>query len=87
MPKVDVSAITINCGLGVCLHQCVMHFLGHNCLNNLIHVYYIAPKILSVIKLHVFTSRDENSVGPDQVGSLLIWISSALKKKINPGSA
>ena len=32
-------------------------------------------------KLHVFTNRDENSVGPDQVGSWLIWICSVLKKK------
>ena len=40
--------------------------------------------ILSVIKLHVFTSRDENSVDPDQVGSWLIWICSVLKKKDKP---
>ena len=39
------------------------------------------PQILSAFKLHVFTSRDENSVGPDQVGSWLIWIYSLLKKK------
>ena len=38
-------------------------------------------KFLSVIKLHIFTSRDESSVGPDQVGSWLIWIYSVLKKK------
>ena len=56
-----------------------MHFLGHNCLNN-IPVYYISPKFLSVIKLHVFTNRDENSVDPDQVGSWMIWICSVLKK-------
>ena len=31
--------------------------------------------------MHVFTSRDENSVDPDQVGSWLIWICSVLKKK------
>ena len=43
MPKVDVSAIAINCGLGVCMHKCVMHFSGNNCLNNLI--YYISPKL------------------------------------------
>ena len=50
-------------------------------MNNYIHVYYISPKFLSVIKLHVITSRDENSVDPDQVGSCLIWICSVLKKK------
>ena len=37
--------------------------------------------MLSVIKLHAFTSRDEKCVGPDQVGSWLIWICSVLKKK------
>ena len=67
-------------GLGVCMHKCVMHFLGHNCLNNHIHVTIFLPNFLSVIKLHVFTSRDENSVGPDQVGSWLIRICSVLKK-------
>ena len=70
----------------MCMHKCVMHFLGHNCLNNHVHVYYISPKFLSVIKLDVFTNRDENSVGPDQLGSWLIWICSVLKEK-NPGSA
>ena len=44
-----------------------MHFLGNTCLNNLI--YHISPKIVLVLKVHVFTSRDENSVGPDQVGA------------------
>ena len=63
------------------MHKSVMHLLVRNCLNNHIHVYYISPNFLSVIKLHVFTSRDENSVGPDQVGSWLIWICSVLKKK------
>ena len=37
--------------------------------------------MLSVIKLHAFTSRDEKCVGLDQVGSWLIWICSVLKKK------
>ena len=72
------------------MHKCVMHFVGHNCLNNHIHVYYMSLKFLSAIKLHVFTSRDENSVGLDQVGSWLIWNCSVLKKKDKtrlPGSA
>ena len=80
MPKVDISAITIICGLG-CVHAKMCEaFLGNTCLNNHIHVCYISPKFLSVIKLHVFTSRDENSVSPDQLGSWLIWICSVLKK-------
>ena len=91
------------------MHKCVMHFLRYNCLNNHIHVhvYYISLKILSVIKPHVFTSRDprlhmtlavggtlntntttttttsrdENSVGPDQLGSWLIGSYSVIMKK------
>ena len=75
-------------GWGLSMHKCVMHFLGHNCLNNHIHVSYISPKFLAVIKLHVFTSRNENSEGPDQVGSWLICILQCFEeKKINPGSA
>ena len=49
MPKVDVLAININYGLGVCMHKRVMHFLGHNCLNNHIHVYYISPKFYQLL--------------------------------------
>ena len=56
-----------------------MHILGNTCLNNLI--YHISPKMLLVLKVHVFTSRDEKCVGPDQVGSWLIWICCVLKKK------
>ena len=63
------------------MNKCVKHFFGNNCLNNHIHVCYINPKFSSVIKLHVFTSRDENSVSPNQLGSWLIWICSVLKKK------
>ena len=47
-------------------------------------IHSISNKFLSVIKLHVFTSRDENIVDPDQVGSWLIWICSVLKKKDKP---
>ena len=47
-------------------------------------IHCISPKFLSAIKLHVFTSRDENRVDPDQVGSWLIWICSVLKKKDKP---
>ena len=64
----------------------LVHILGNTCLSNLI--YHISPKMLLVLKVHVFTSRDENCVGPDQVGSWLIWICCVLnKKKINPDSA
>ena len=61
------------------MNKCLMHILGNTCLNNLI--YHISPKILLVLKEHVFTSRDENCVGPDQVGSWLIRICCVLKKK------
>ena len=69
-------------GWGVCMHKCVIHLLGNNWLNNLIYtIHCISPKFLSVIKLHVSTSRDENRVDPDQVGSWMILICSVLKKK------
>ena len=44
-------------------------------------MYYISPKFLSINKMHVITSGDENSVGPYQLGSWLIWTCSVLKKK------
>ena len=58
------------------MYKFVMHFLGltDNRLNNL--MYCVSPKLLSVIKMLVFISKDENSVGPDQLGSC-----SVLKKK------
>ena len=66
----DVSAITITCELGcvcVCMYKCVMHFLGltNNRPNN--PMYYLSHTFLSVNKMHVFTSRDESSVVPDQL--------------------
>ena len=67
-------------GWDVCMHKCVMHFLG----KILYTIHRISPKFLSVIKLHVFTSRDENSMDPDRVGSWLIWICCVLKKKDKP---
>ena len=43
-----------------------MYFLGltNNRTNTL--MYYISPKFLSINKMYVITSGDENSVGPDQ---------------------
>ena len=63
------------------MHKCVMHFVGltNNRMNNL--MYYLPPSFLSVNKMHVLKSRDENSVGPDKLGSGLIWICNVLKKK------
>ena len=57
-----------------------MYFLGliNNRMNNF--MYYVSPKFLSINKLHVIKSGDEKSVGPDQLGSWLIWICSVLKK-------
>ena len=42
-PKGDVSAITITCGLGACMHKCLVHVLGKTFLNNL--KYYILPNL------------------------------------------
>ena len=44
-------------------------------------MYYISPKFLSINKMHLITSGDENSLDPDQLGSCLIWICSEEEKK------
>ena len=64
----------------MCMHKCVMHFLGNNFLNNHSYVYYISPNFYQLLNC-MYLCRDENSVDPDQIGSLLIWICSVLKKK------
>ena len=71
-------------GKGLCMHKLVMHFLGKKFDRIILYtIHFISPFLLVIKlpKLHVFTNTDENSVGPDQVGS---WVCNVFKNNDKP---